>query len=677
MVSNSIAQENKLVPLFSVSGRLSYSAPNFLRFWLPDYVIDPRILESNLKLQHHLRAFSKRVNESLDKFTNDLSQGVHDLLRKSGHVYEEDLLQIVFGAEYSEQAFEHRFLAHKFLMESSDIIKDSQWALCSSAGTGPYIRRQVSELECLAFAREADLELFRSKMHSVVEGRKVSLSEAEKAVIKCLDIYSHDFYLNSQAPSNEFKNLLENAFLGVAFIDSQAEARHLFEKILHKTDFKQEESSFLMSKPFRTSKEYAESSPTKLLIKTKPEVKRSGFESHNIWSIDPEGTTEVDDGISVQILDDKSVNLFVHVADPSELLTDEVDRLALMKAESLYLPETKIPMLPEIICNAATLKITKEHSLRETMTFSCKVDLDSGELSTLKYEPGVIAKVKNVSYETAEGLLASEVDLQVLQRASTAHYNYRCRNGHFDLKFPKGQAKVRNGSVISVEQDNAAIGSTRQIVSECMIIAGRIAGELLRERGQIAPFRYHPGFPSNADTERLLRRDPSSLNLHEKFTLLKTLSSAAIDIQPRPHLSMGVSCYVKVTSPLRRYLDLYTHKILLYSPPGVFEFLSKNLYSIFRQEQYLRRLSSASNRYWIDKHLRLASRDTVFNLQILDQIPESIKHPEEMFVVHITELATNFTVRLRSTGMKIELGQALKARLSSSSDSLLVFEAIH
>lgn len=642
-------------------------------------------MESQLKLQSHLRQFAKRVSESRELFANDLNQGIEDLIRKNGYIYEEDLCQLVFGAEYSEQAIEHRFLTHKFLLESPRVIKDSQWSLSTSVGTGPYIKRRPSELHCLALAQKANFELFRSKMGSILDGHNCDLSDSEMAIIKCLAIYADDFYLNCQSPVNEFKVLLESAFLGISFVDSQAEARRLFELISRTISIKLDEGS-IISRPFKTSKEFSSvksdrSSGISPLIKTSRLESRSSFENLTVWAVDPEGTTEVDDGISVQSISDKSAKLFVHVADPTDLLTEHVDKMALVKAETLYLPEAKSPMLPASICNAASLRTTDnddKRSSRDTLTFSCVVDLESGEISDLKYERGAIAKIVNVSYETAEKMMASVPDLQVLQSIAIAHYHYRCRKGHFDLRFPKGYAKIHNGNLVSIEKDTLSVGSMRQIISEAMIIAGRVAAELLCERKQIAPFRYHPGFPVNSDTEALLCRDPSTLALHEKFVLLKNLPSAAIDIQPRPHLSMGLDAYLKVTSPLRRYLDLYTHRILLQSPPpGVFEFLSKNLYSIFRQEQYLKRLRSSANRFWIDKYLRSSSKDAVFHLCILQHNPENIKHPEDTFIVHVNEIASNFIPRIRSSGQKLEVGQSIRARLSNATDSIVIFEVIN
>lgn len=672
VVSNAIAEESKLVPLFSASGRLSYSAPNFLRFWHPGYIRDERVLESQIKLQHHVRSFTERITMGLESFSSDLFQGTKDLISKNGCVFEEDLRQLVFGAEDAERAIDHKFLVHKYLFESAAVIKDSQWCVSTAAGSGPYILRSRHDLEVLEKAKLANLKTFGDKVRSLLDGKSINLTPEEDAVVECLSIYALDFYLNCQARENPFKTLLEQAFMGIAFVGSQAEARALLQKLPHQP--------ISISKPFQTSKEHSllnNSAPAGFpKIRTAAVRERADFQSLTVWSIDPEGTTEVDDGISVQSVDERKARLFIHVADPSGLIPDEMDSMARARSESLYLPEVKIPMLPPSICDAATLVINETHPYRSTLTISCTVDLESGEISEGRIEPGVISKVNNISYERANELRATDAELSLLGKIASAHYQYRCRKGHYDLNFPRGQVKLDNRSLaVIIERDDSVVGSSRQLVSEAMVIAGRVAGEWFRDRGLIAPFRYHPGFVLNADTERLLRRKPESLSLLERYTLLKTLPSAAVDIQPRPHQSMGVDAYVKVTSPLRRYLDLYTHRLILERPKGVFEFMTKQLYSIFRQEQYLKRLSSASQRFWVDKHLRSQSKDAVFNLYILDHIPESIKHPEEMFLVHIDEMATNFTVRLRSRS-RVELGMSVQARLINPVDPLLVFEAI-
>ena len=61
---------------------------------------------------------------------------------------------------------------------------------------------------------------------------------------------------------------------------------------------------------------------------------------HTIVTIDDASTTEIDDGLSAEMLPDGRLRLWVHVADPSRWLQpgDPLDMEARRRATSLYLP---------------------------------------------------------------------------------------------------------------------------------------------------------------------------------------------------------------------------------------------------------------------------------------------------------------------------------------------------
>ena len=67
---------------------------------------------------------------------------------------------------------------------------------------------------------------------------------------------------------------------------------------------------------------------------------------------------------------------------------------------------------------------------------------------------------------------------------------------------------------------------------------------------------------------------------------------------------MGLEAYVKVTSPLRRFLDLITHKIIKHND-SVYDadWFKDNLRALRRQEVYNKKVSMAVNRYWIERFL--------------------------------------------------------------------------
>lgn len=67
--------------------------------------------------------------------------------------------------------------------------------------------------------------------------------------------------------------------------------------------------------------------------------------------IDSDDTLEVDDGVSVEWLEDGRKRLWVHVADPSRWVTpgDVLDYEARLRATSAYLPTGAVPMFPMVL----------------------------------------------------------------------------------------------------------------------------------------------------------------------------------------------------------------------------------------------------------------------------------------------------------------------------------------
>ena len=61
---------------------------------------------------------------------------------------------------------------------------------------------------------------------------------------------------------------------------------------------------------------------------------------HQVVTIDDASTTEVDDGLSAEFLDDGRVRLWIHVADPTRWVRpeDPLDREARRRGSTMYLP---------------------------------------------------------------------------------------------------------------------------------------------------------------------------------------------------------------------------------------------------------------------------------------------------------------------------------------------------
>ncbi|CCH59134.1 hypothetical protein TBLA_0B02920 [Henningerozyma blattae CBS 6284] len=391
------------------------------------------------------------------------------------------------------------------------------------------------------------------------------------------------------------------------------------------------------------------------------------FNDLKVYCIDSETAHEIDDGISIEKLNNNLFTLHIHIADPSSIFLNHEKNsdiqnllnMALSKSFTTYLPDLVSPMLPKSFCKLSDLGYDNQKTA--TISFSVNVEVDSNNESikilhnTFKVRLGIVSKFpSNTTYDNVDRILSNSTeenlksgvtsdiqnDLRNLSQISNLLKKNRIQNGNaviFGEGFNKGLVTLScskdGGPVINFKDQNDTKSVT--LVTEMMILANSLAARLFKENKIPGIFRcYHElHLAKKAQLEFDILRENIKVNSHlpnikeiSKFGSL--LNSSFYTDLPLPHQMIGAANYLTVTSPLRRFPDLVNHmQIQHFIKKKPFKYsttdIQKMLPIIQSRDIIIRELSGKCNKYYLLNYLK-------------EQIK---KNPSQTFDVLITSVS--------------------------------------
>lgn len=317
--------------------------------------------------------------------------------------------------------------------------------------------------------------------------------------------------------------------------------------------------------------------------------KRVDLSQMPFCTIDPNSAKDHDDAI---YFDKVSNTLFVAIADVSYFVKENsnLDKLAFKKANTIYLPNKALPMLPKIL--SENLCSLKENELRYSYVFEINLDLKSKKAKSSKLYEAIIKSHRNLSYGRVDRVLEGKFDqytklekeifdyLLPLYEITKSFRKKRLEKG-YDFRTQENRLNLKNNILQSVEVEFST--ASHQLVEECMLLANI---EASKKVGTLGIFRVHeePTFKSISrliDEVNLigvkanLQNDVHDTILHiqkeaSKFFLETEVDELIIQAQEKAkyssknlgHFGLGFASYSHFTSPIRRYSDLVLHRIL-------------------------------------------------------------------------------------------------------------------
>ncbi len=258
------------------------------------------------------------------------------------------------------------------------------------------------------------------------------------------------------------------------------------------------------------------------------------------FAIDDEGSQDPDDAIGID-----GNRVWIHVADAAALVAwdDEADKEARKIAATSYLPEGKIPMLPPQAVERLALGLRE---ISPALSFGLILS-DTGETTDLILTPSWV-KVTRLTYAQAAEKLGEE-PFKSLMELGLRYQTRRKKKGAVILDLPEVKIRVIEGKVTITPLPPL---KSRQMVAEAMFMAGEAAARFALENKIPFPF-------TNQDPPEEI---PDPKDLASMFAFRFKMKRSRMQSAAKPHAGLGLDAYARVTSPLRRYLDLVVHQQL-------------------------------------------------------------------------------------------------------------------
>lgn len=322
---------------------------------------------------------------------------------------------------------------------------------------------------------------------------------------------------------------------------------------------------------------------------------RRDLRSMRTVTIDGEDAKDLDDAISIEKLPGKGYLLYVHIADVSHYVTEgsPLDLEARQRATSVYPVDRVVPMLPPRLSNS--LCSLNPEVPRFALTAKMTIDYD-GEVRDGEIFESIIKSNARTSYSEIHDILYAGktieryAELEAMFRDMDALMRIlkekRSRRGSIEFSFPETHV-VMDGKGKPTDIFASPITDANRIIEEFMIVTNEFVAAKFHAMSHPFIYRVHedPDELKIADFLRVAKLFGAKTTRKGKITpeflaelmsrisgetfapalsqiLLRSLAKARYSEENLGHFGLNSRNYCHFTSPIRRYPDLYIHRII-------------------------------------------------------------------------------------------------------------------
>jgi ribonuclease R len=348
--------------------------------------------------------------------------------------------------------------------------------------------------------------------------------------------------------------------------------------------------------------------------------KRRDMRQDLTFTIDPRDAKDFDDALSFTILENGNYEIGIHIADVSHYLQSKtiLDDEAYKRATSVYLVDRVVPMLPEMLSNGVCSLRPNE----EKLTFSAVFEInEKAQIINKWFGRTVTYSDQRFAYEEAQSIIenckSSDINLSYTMPSDISiidkEYEVTPAIVQATLKLDElakilRKKRMKEGAIsfdrvevkFNLDEQANPIGvffkkskDANKLIEEFMLLANRKVAEFIglskgKATNKTFIYRVHDepdveklaslqnmidkfGYKINTDTKETTSQSLNKLlkdvagkaesNMIETLTI-RTMSKAVYTTQNIGHYGLAFDYYSHFTSPIRRYPDVMTHRLL-------------------------------------------------------------------------------------------------------------------
>lgn len=325
---------------------------------------------------------------------------------------------------------------------------------------------------------------------------------------------------------------------------------------------------------------------------------RKDLRNDIVFTIDGQDAKDLDDAVSVKKLENGNYKLDVHIADVSYYVRENslLDKEAQIRGTSIYMLGRVIPMLPRELSNG----ICSLNEGKDRYTLSCTMEINSkGNVVSSDVYKAVINVTKRMNYHDVQAILDDSnkeitkkykdyiSNFKLMEELAKILKNKRAEQGYLNLDIPESKIDLDiNGRVTNISKYETSFAN--EIIEQFMLKANETIAEKFFWLD--APFIYRVHEEPDIDKVKELNKFLYNFGLKVKIVnekvyptefakileevkqkdeekvvsnlILRTLKVARYESENQGHFGIASKYYCHFTSPIRRYPDLFIHRII-------------------------------------------------------------------------------------------------------------------